>query len=248
MTFKENLYKICEDVVKEFPGWRFVAGRFENSLLKHTDLVIDPGLFFDQGFTNLEPSIGIRNKRCAALYAEIFEIPRRNIPVTSFIRLQAIAHLLVHMPEPMRLQCVICADKKPFLAAIHKPNACPEEQIARFEQMAVDIQDVRPVLIAMMRDGESLLGKLYDLSSEENLLRALPAKYATRHANSANDELEKQKGVMLCIVRILVGDFDYVERYRSDEFQTVFPKRVNELDKIVARMPELRKRFVEQGR
>lgn len=61
------------------------------------------------------------------------------------------------------------------------------------------------------------------------------------------DELERQKGVMMCIVRSLLGDFDFVERYRSDDFKTIFPKRTVELDKLAAVLPDLKRRYTETG-
>ncbi|MGO4569269.1 hypothetical protein AB4Z52_30535 [Rhizobium sp. 2YAF20] len=54
-------------------------------------------------------------------------------------------------------------------------------------------------------------------------------------------------GVMVCVVRILLGDFDFVEHYRSDEYKTGKPKRIADLDKIIAALPELRKRYTETG-
>jgi hypothetical protein len=82
------------------------------------------------------------------------------------------------------------------------------------------ISEVRSALVATMRDGISFIERHYDFSSEENLLRGLPAKYTTRHVHSSYDELERHKGVMMCIVRIQLGDFGFVERYRNDDFET----------------------------
>ncbi|AXW13832.1 hypothetical protein CJO84_01315 [Ralstonia solanacearum] len=59
--------------------------------------------------------------------------------------------------------------------------------------------------------------------------------------------MEKMKGVMICLVRILLGDFDFVLNYRGDEFNTLFPKRFAELDKIIAALPELKRKYDETG-
>ncbi|MEJ0002748.1 MAG: hypothetical protein WDN30_02830 [Pararobbsia sp.] len=75
----------------------------------------------------------------------------------------------------------------------------------------------------------------------------LPAKYATRHVNSPYDQLEKMKGIMLCLVHILCGDFDFVESYRGDGCKTIYPKRIRELDKIVGVLPKLKRRYAETG-
>jgi hypothetical protein len=44
-----------------------------------------------------------------------------------------------------------------------------------------------------------------------------------------------------------LGDFDFVVRYRSDDFKTIYPKRTEELNKIIAKLPELKKRYAETG-
>ncbi|MFM0009006.1 hypothetical protein PQR46_00660 [Paraburkholderia sediminicola] len=51
----------------------------------------------------------------------------------------------------------------------------------------------------------------------------------------------------VCIVHILLGDFDFVARYQSGDFETIFPKRTAELDKIVEALPQLRRHYVEKG-
>jgi hypothetical protein len=98
-----------------------------------------------------------------------------------------------------------------------------------------------------MRDGISFIQNHYDLSSEASLLKGLPAKYTTRHVNSPYDQMEKQKGVVMCLVHVLLGDFEFVEHYRSNDFSTIFPKRTDELDKIVDALPELKTRYAEIG-
>jgi hypothetical protein len=47
------------------------------------------------------------------------------------------------------------------------------------------------------------------------------------------------KGVLMCIARIILGDFDFVERYRGDNFKTIFPKRLDEIDKIISVLPDI---------
>lgn len=98
-----------------------------------------------------------------------------------------------------------------------------------------------------MKDGIAFIETHYDLRSEEALLKALPPVYTTRHENSPYDQMEKQKGIDMCIVRILLGDFEFVERYLSDDFKTIFPKRMDELNKIIEAVPRLKKRYSETG-
>jgi hypothetical protein len=45
----------------------------------------------------------------------------------------------------------------------------------------------------------------------------------------------------------LLGDFEFVERYLSDEFRSIFPKRTDELMKIVDALPRLEKLYRENG-
>ena len=87
----------------------------------------------------------------------------------------------------------------------------------------------------------------YDLSSEEALLNSLPPKYTTRHEKIPYDQLEAQKGIEYCIVRVLLGDFDYPLLYESDDFETIFPKRTDELEKVIAALPGLKTRYAGTG-
>lgn len=60
--------------------------------------------------------------------------------------------------------------------------------------------------------------------------------------------MEGAAGVMQCLARIVLGDFDFVENYCSDEFKTAVPKNTADLDKIVAALPGLKKRYAEMGK
>ncbi|PZR47985.1 hypothetical protein [Paraburkholderia fungorum] len=234
-TFKTDLYEICKDVAREFAGWTFTSGQFKSKSLKHTDLIIHPGFGFEHGTTPLQPSVTIDNKRAMKLSKLLLGIERS----TSIVSFQVVSQLLKHTPVNLRLGGWVVEDRAAFLAASPNPKAI-EDQI-------VDFAEVRDVLVATMKDGISFIETHYDLSSEENLLKGLPAKYATRHANSPYDQMEMQKGVMVCIVHVLLGDFDFIERYSSDAFETVFPKRVEELNRILAALPELKRRYAETG-
>jgi hypothetical protein len=245
-TFKADLYEICKEVATEFPGWIFTSGKFKNKSLKHSDLVVDPGFFFERGFTSLQPSIWLENKRCAALCAELLGLKKGQSIATSMVNFQAVGDTLSHMPEVLRVTCLICQDKKSYIDTARALGQYDEKQIEALEARSVDVKEVFGILIAMMKDALSFIDSHYDLSSEEGLLKGLPAKYATRN-QIIYDEMEKQKGLMMCVVRILMGDFDFVVNYRSDEFKTIFPKRVTELDKIIVMLPELKKRYAETG-
>jgi hypothetical protein len=241
--FKDDLYGVCKVVAGEFPEWDFVSGQFKNKSLKHTDLIIHPGFFFDRGFTPLQPGITINNKRALKLSKYILGIERS----TSIVNFQVIAKTLTNMPESLRLTGTICQDKKSFREEIRDSGRFDEKALKMLDDTTVDITEVRPVLEAMMKDGISFIENHYDLSSEENFLEGLPAKYTTRN-EIPYDEMDKQKGVMMCLVHVLLGDFDFVEHYRSDDFKTLFPKRTEDLDKIMSVLPELKRKFAEAGK
>ncbi|MBB2984543.1 hypothetical protein FHX57_006346 [Paraburkholderia tropica] len=241
-TLKTKIYEICQDVAMEFPGWKFSAGKFKNNSSKHTELVIDPGLTFDRGFGHLQPRIVLDNKRVTKLCKQLLG---EAIP-TAAISFQVIAHLLTAMPEPLRLSCLVCDDKAQYMAAIRRSNRFSENVIEGLNARSIDLKNVPTVLIAMLNDGISFIENHYQLVDEEKLLKNLPAVYTTRN-EIPYDEMERQKGVVMCIVHIILGDFDFLRRYRSEDFKTVFPKRVRELEKIVAVLPDLKARFAETG-
>ncbi len=240
-TFKDRVYAACNEVAAEFPGWGFVSGQFKNKSLKHTDLIIHPGFFFRGGSTPLQPSIAIDNKKALKLSKYILGIERS----TSIVNFQVIAQTLANMPEPLRLGGTICQDKNFYMEVARVHGNYDEKALKMHNDRTIDVTEVRPVLVAMMQDGISFIENHYDLSSEEAFLRGLPAKYATRHVNSPYDEMDKHKGVMMCLVHVLLGDFEFVEYYYSDEFKTPFPKVIHDLEKIIVALPELKKSYIE---
>ncbi|MDB0573863.1 hypothetical protein LBW59_24270 [Ralstonia solanacearum] len=234
-TFKSDLHEICRAVADEFPGWGFSSGQFKNKTLKHTDLIIHLGLGFESGVTPVQPSINVINKRLSKLCKRIFGVDG----YASIVSLQAVAHTLQYTPEKLRTGFWVAQDRAGFLALGQASPAV--------EDVTIDLNQARSALIATMKDGISFIESHYDLDDEGALLRGLPAKYETRHENSPYDQMEKMKGVMICLVRILLGDFDFILNYRDDDFKTIFPKRFAELDKIIEALPELKKRYEEAG-
>ncbi len=78
------------------------------------------------------------------------------------------------------------------------------------------------------------------------MLEFLPAKYKVS-SSGGYQEYEQSKGVMLCIIRCIMGDFEFVRRYRSDEYKTVFPKMTEDLDRIISYLPEMERSWREKG-
>jgi hypothetical protein len=234
-TFKADIFGICSDVAAEFSGWSFVSGQFKNKTLKHTDLLIDPGFAFRQGTTPVQPSVAVDNKNVGILCKRIFG----GASPASIVSLQVVAHMLEYTSEKLRLGFWVVQNKEEFLSV-----GRPSESVI---DKTLDITEARSALIATMEDGISFIDKHYDLSSEERLLQALPATYVTRHAKSPYDEMDRWKGVMVCVIHVLLGDFGFVDRYLSDDFETIFPKRTADLEKIIEALPELERRYAETG-
>jgi hypothetical protein len=234
-TFKNDVYDICDAVANEFSGWTFASGQFKNKSLKHSDLIVHPGFGFERGTTPLQPSVTVNNKRAIKLSKQLLGVGR----ATSIVNFQVIAHALVHTPENFRLGALIVEERDAFLTAAKTTPAV--------QQRTLDIADAYPLLVATMKDGIAFIETHYALLSEEALLKALPPVYTTRHENSPYDQMEKQKGVDMCIVRTLLGDFEFVERYLSDDFKTIFPKRMDELNKIIDALPRLKRLYSGTG-
>lgn len=119
-----------------------------------------------------------------------------------------------------------------FLRIPH-PDHPLRQYDGRFEDVIADNAEayIREVLDIGMR----MLEENWDFSSEENLLRNLP------------ELLEDDMGTRYCIARILLGDFDYIERYYNDEIETIRPKRKSDLEKIMAHLPEFRTAYEKKG-
>jgi hypothetical protein len=235
--FKTDLFDLCKEVASEFEKWDFVSGRFINKSLKHTDLSICPSFGFDGRSASLTPAVCVENKRCAALFADLFKIKNKQL-FTSIVNFQSFYKELKNTPEYLRQGCWIFQNKSDILAA-----AMSEEVKLR----CIDLADSHSVLSSMMKDGIAFIEKYYDLSSEANLLKNLPPKYTVSPSQSIYSEMEMQKGVMMCVVHILHGDFDFVEHYASSDFKTQYPKRDNELKLILAALPELKRKLSETG-
>lgn len=245
-NFKESVYELCAEIAAGFSGWRFVSGKFKNDMLKHTELAVDLGLYFDRGFTDLDPIIEIRNKRFDALWSMVFDVKKSNSPPVSSVAFKVLDNSMRSEYSLISLSGIICADKGSYLATIAADSRMAKNDRKVLSDNALDINEVRPVIAAIMEDAISFVNGQYDLSSEADFLRGLPVQYGTRN-KIPYDELERQKGVVLCVVRAMTGDFEFVENYIGDEFQTIFPKRMNELKRLIDALPDFKARYGEAG-
>ncbi|VVE73949.1 hypothetical protein PAN31117_04814 [Pandoraea anapnoica] len=233
-SFKNDVYEICVEAVKGFSGWEFSSGRFINKLKGHTNLVIYGGFGFRGDVASFYPGVQLNNKKLAKLCRIVIgeELP------ASIVSFQRISNSLESIPSNLRLGCDIVKNK----------GMMPLEDVdAAIRETFVDISDARDLFEATIRDGIRFIEAHYDLSSEEKFLSALPAKYETWHVNSPYDEWERRKGVVMCLVRMLIGDFDFVERYGSAGFETIFPKETREIELILKSLPELKGRYERTG-
>jgi hypothetical protein len=235
VTFKSELFDICSEIAGEFPDWSFSSGAFNNKQLKHSTIMIACGFYFRHGNTPFQPAICIVHKKSAALYKKLFGYDL----YTSVVPLQNIAQRLRHTPADFRTGSSIYQDKAMNIAL------APRSELA--QKRMLDITEARPVVRATMMDGIELISEFYDFSSEDNFLRNLPPKYETRASTIPYSEYEQQRGIMLCIVHMLLGDFDFVERYSSDDYKTIYPKRP-ELATLMAALPELKRKYAETGK
>ncbi|WP_455925611.1 hypothetical protein [Pseudomonas putida] len=244
--FKADVYKVCAQVAEAFPGWKFSAGSFRKVIAGCAELVVDLGLYFKNGFSDLQPHIVVRNKKFEIFFQDLFCLEKRqSVPVSS-VSFQAVDGLFEFTPESKRRTCVICQDKEAYVAAILGNSSADEDAKARMVGSSLSVLELHQVLVAMLKDGISFIDRTYDLRGEDELLRGLPAKYESR-GQVPYAEMEKGKGVVLCAVKIMIGDFDFVEKYASEEFVTVYPKRTVELERMLQSLPMLKKRFVETG-
>jgi len=239
-SLKPEIHKLCQELAAEFENWNFVGDEFKNKTLKHTTLIVRPGFTFQGGGDNpgcsMQPTIDVANNKANKLYQEIFGVKCSR---TSFMRFQTVRNLLHHYPENLRFQGYIWHHRQSHVATGGgKYEPWPKTWIG--------LDEARPAIKGMLMDGIDLIEKYYDLSSEENLLRNLPPKYVP--AAGGNEEMEGGLGVMVCVTRILLGDFDFVEHYCSDDYKTLRPKRIKELDTVIAALPELKRRLAETGK
>lgn len=237
-SLKPEMQALCKDVATEFENWSFVGDQFKNKTLKHTDLIVSPGLTFQGGGDNpscsMQPAVYISHKKSMTLYKKLLGYEQ----LTSFIRFQTVRNLLQHYPENLRIQGYVFQHRQPYMVTgVGKQEPWPKE--------CIGFDEARPAIKGLLMDGIELLRTYYDLSSEENMLCNLPPKYVP--ATGANEEMEMQPGLMICVTRILQGDFDFVERYASDDYKTLRPKREVELNKIVAALPDLKRKYAETG-
>jgi hypothetical protein len=240
MTFKTEIHELCKEVAGEFENWSFStsSGLFRNKTLKHTDLIVEPGFNFTSPAPscNTSPSAAVDNKKVGKLFKQICGFERYfTLHVKYQLELED-----YYSPNTPRRVTNIFPEKFPFSDAHGVPQVWPATWIVQAQ--AKDY--IRKVLV----EGIDILNKYFDLTTEENLLRHLPLGYKTRSEYRERGFYESQDGIAHCLAAIVLGNFDFVERYASDDFKTIVPKQEIELKKILAALPELKRKYAETGK
>ena len=118
----------------------------------------------------------------------------------------------------------------------------PDSHTRCFRARIKDIieDDAEGYIRQVLDIGIQMLDEYWDFSSEENLLLNLPV-------DRRPELLECHKGICYCIARLLIGDFEYIERYYNDDISTKRPKHKDDLEKIMAHIPEYKDLYEKKG-
>jgi hypothetical protein len=243
MTFKDDIFEMCREVAGEFTNWNFVPsiGGFKNKTLKHTDLIVHLGFYFQGGLScSVQPSLWVVNKQTGKLAKQLFELDTGFVSIIRFQQESGVyrGEGSVKNIFPERLES---KDSQGV------PIPWSDAFIVRTQ--------AKDYFRQVLNDGVRFLHKYYDISSEENLLRHLPIRLRDREPaleellkNWGDEFYEGWDGIRHCLAAIVVGNFDFVEHYASDDFKTGRPKNEIELQKIMAALPELKRKFAETGK
>ncbi|MBX3585257.1 MAG: hypothetical protein KF796_01345 [Ramlibacter sp.] len=235
MTFKDDVYHICNEVAGEFEGWSFATGSFRNKTLKHTELIVSPGFYFRGGGCNTQPDAGVVNRRAAKLFKFFFGQDLWILRILFQMELEDYYRASPHYVTQ------IFSERFPAVDMYGRPGPWPEQWIV--------LTQSKDYLKKVLADGIDVINKYFDLSSEENFLNHLPTGFKKREAGYVENAFyEDLGGIMLCIAALVRGDFAFVEKFASDDFKTLIPKREVELKKILAALPDLRRQFAETGK
>jgi hypothetical protein len=238
MTFKSDLHQICNEIASEFDDWSFTtSGVFKNKTLKHSDLIISPGFTFTSltPSCSTQPTAKVSNKKVAKLFKQFIGWDRWTVGIA----FQMESNDYRFHTSPLHPTNIF-----PEKFAFKDEHGVQQEWPASWIVQAQAKDYVRGVLT----DGIGYLNKYFDFSSEENLLRHLPVGYKDRCKELDYDFYEGINGIAHCLAAIVIGNFDFVERYASNEFKTIVPKNEEDLKKILAALPELRRKFELTGK
>lgn len=235
-SLKPQLFQLCKNVASEFEGWSFVGDVFKNKTLKHSKLIVRPWFSFKGGenpMASIGPAVYIVNKKLMALCQQVIG----HQPIYALkIEFQSVRDELQYFPKNLRMSGAIWGHRQRFTDQHGTEMPWPDNWIT--------LSEARPAINGMLMDGIALINKYYDLSSEECLLNNLPLDFKVVGHHGG---IEKLSGILICLIHIMRGDFDYFEHYSSDDFKTVYPKNSEDLNKIMAALPDLKRKYAEVG-
>jgi hypothetical protein len=239
MTFKSDLFRICAEVARKFEGWEFQSsGVFRNEVLHHTDQVIFPGFHFTSfRSAGVDPVASIHNKRLRALY---HRFTGRDGPT-----------LAIRFSQESADYRGLSTAGYFYPEVVEFRN--PSGELQRWPECFRVLAQAESYFRKLLTDGIGFLHAYFDLTTEENLLRHLPTHYKWMEKGMGNSGAlgsfyEGDDGIMLCLAALCVGDFEFLDRYASDDFKTTFPKNKEALEKIIAALPEFRRSFESTDR
>ncbi|WP_264997016.1 hypothetical protein, partial [Komagataeibacter xylinus] len=74
-TLKGEVLALCKEIANKFENWEFSSEQFKNKSLKHTTLIVGPGLGFrrvgSRGEVTVFPGVYLNNKKTMLLCKKI---------------------------------------------------------------------------------------------------------------------------------------------------------------------------------
>jgi len=242
-SFKAELFDICASVAKDFDGWAFSplddnSGEFRNPTLGHTDLVVFPGCSFRYSDnTVLNPMAGISNTKVNRLYERLLG-SKPYVTLLINLRLESSDYYGPSAVSGIWERVI------PFNDQHGTPQPWPATWIV--------LDQAEDYFRKLLTDGIRFIHAYFDLTTEEQLLQHLPTTYKWMDKGIGNSGKpgsfhERGDGVMHCLAAIVRGDFDFVERYATPAFETMYPKDQAALQRIMEALPGLKGNISHNG-
>lgn len=237
MTLKQDLIQSAKDFIATKPDWEYSSkGMYKYKISKNTDVSIYLGFNFKSSSCFMQPSVWVQNKKFSKLAKEILGYEGYGFP----IQFQSV------LPRPNLAKISICfRDQKTY---DNNGNLIYWDSLSRLRDQAPEI------FSGIFDEGLKIIDEYLDLSSEENLLNNLPLTRNPQFGLNGEELFtppymfcEGSSGPAQCLLRIVVGNFDFVEQFASGVLEGVYDKRTAELNKILAALPELKRKFAETG-
>lgn len=219
---KQDLIELCKELVTEFECWSYTANTFKYKALKHTELYVKTFWSFNGLRGTIGPTVCIKNIKIEKLYKEL---TGASAAYWTF-RL----HHHIQRPEKYHTDSFKIFRSRDSMEGF------------KWRDNYLTLDEAPDFIQGVLQDGIEIIEQNYNLNSERELLENLPEEYETIQGTSYCRLYEEDEGAKYCLARIMLGDFDYIERYYRDEIKTFRPKHKTDLERIIAALPELKKR------